>query len=157
MGVKGIKSAWAAFFNYFFKNNVSKNSTLMLKWGVPMDPNPHFWEVGNGKTKPNKWAEISPKTGIYIDATASKNLGNMKKQQNNTDWGLAEPQSVSRGVSLSGINILKFYFQNSNWSLQCQHFFTTFAMSSVGIMNIFLTILVVFESRRFAKNLYWLF
>ena len=76
----------------------------------------------------------------------------MKKQQNNTDWGLAEPQSVSRGVSLSGINILKFYFQNSNWSLQCQHFFTTFAMSSVGIMNIFLTILVVLSPEGLQKT-----
>ena len=159
MGVKEIKSAWAAFFNYFFKNKVLKNSTIILLRGGGSDgPQPSFsWKWETGKHKPKRWVERSPKTGIYTDATTSKNLGNMKKKKKHTDWGPANPQSVSRGVSLSRINILKFYFQNSNWSLWCQHFSTTFPMSSVGIMNIFLTILVVFEYRRFRKNLYWLF
>ena len=61
--------------------------------------------------------------------------------------------------NLSGINILIFFFfffQNSNCFLQCQHFFMSrcyfFCMSSVEIVNISLTILVVFESRRFRKS-----
>ena len=49
-----------------------------------------------------------------------------------------------------------FFFQNSNCFLQCQYFFTNssyfFAKSSIGETNISLTILVVFESRRFSKN-----
>ena len=46
-----------------------------------------------------------------------------------------------------------FAFQNSDWFSQCQHFFATrcyfLCRSSFGVMNISLTILVVFELRRF--------
>ena len=56
--------------------------------------------------------------------------------------------------------ILWIFFQNLNWFLQCHHFFTTWCyflcMSSVGITNITLKTLVIFEPRRFRKNLYWL-
>ena len=49
-----------------------------------------------------------------------------------------------------------FFFQNSNWFLQCQRFVKTkcyfLRMSSVGVMNIFLAILVVLESRSFRRN-----
>ena len=59
--------------------------------------------------------------------------------------------------NLSRINILDFFFQNSNWFLRYQHFFKTrcyfLCISSVGIMNISLTKLVVFKSGRFRKNL----
>ena len=48
------------------------------------------------------------------------------------------------------------FFQNSYWFLQCQHFSFFFCMSSVGKMNISLTILFVFESRMFRKRLYHL-
>ena len=58
---------------------------------------------------------------------------------------------------MSGICILNLFFPNSNWFLQCQHFFTTrcylFYMSSVGKMNISLTILVAFRSRKFRNKL----
>ena len=68
---------------------------------------------------------------------------------------LVSNSSKSHAKNLSGINILIFFFK-WNWFLQCQHFFTTkcyfFCVSSVGIMNIFLTILVLFESKRFAKK-----
>ena len=53
--------------------------------------------------------------------------------------------------NFSGINILEFFLQNSNW------FLLVLSVSPVGIMNISLAILVVFESTRFRKNLYSLF
>ena len=53
------------------------------------------------------------------------------------------------------------FFSKLKLVLQCQHFFTTrcyfLCMSSVGIMNISLVILVVFEFRDFRKILYSLF
>ena len=63
--------------------------------------------------------------------------------------------------TLSGINFLEFFLQNSNWFVQCHHFFTTkfyyWCMSSVGIMNISLATLVVRESRVFRKKLIFTF
>ena len=49
-----------------------------------------------------------------------------------------------------------FFFQNSNWFLQCQHFFTTrcyfLCMSSVSILEYILdNIWVAFESRSLEK------
>ena len=53
------------------------------------------------------------------------------------------------------------FFQNSNWFLQFRNVCTTrcyfFCISSVRKMNISLEILLVFQSRRFRKNFYWLF
>ena len=61
--------------------------------------------------------------------------------------------------NLFGTNILNFllllFFSNSNW---CQHFFTTsynfLCTLFVGIINISLAILAVFESRGFRKSFY---
>ena len=51
-----------------------------------------------------------------------------------------------------------FFFQNSNWFLQCQHFFTTrcyfLCMSSVGIMNISLTIFESYLSPEGLEKIY---
>ena len=60
--------------------------------------------------------------------------------------------------NLFGMNILNFFFllfSNSTW---CQHFFTTscnfLCALFVGIINISLAILAVFESRGFRKSFY---
>ena len=93
------KSAWAIFLNYFSKNNVLKNPTIILlgrgggvgEGGCPVDPNPHF--LGSGPRETGKLNQTDgdkglPKCGIYIGVTPCKKLGNMKKQQKHTDWVL---------------------------------------------------------------------
>ena len=44
-----IKSAWATILNYFLKNNVLKNPTLILPSGGPVNPTLNFSEVRQGK------------------------------------------------------------------------------------------------------------
>ena len=119
-------------------------------WGgaVRWTPTLVFLEVGNGKTKPNIWVERSPKMRSLHRFHYLKKIRNYEKTTKTYWLGSSRPSvMIQRG--LSGINILTFYFQNPNWSFQFQHVSTT--MSSVGIMNIFLTIIVVFESKVYKK------
>ena len=62
------QSASATFCNYFFRNKVFKNSTLIVvrvggggEWEGAVDPTLIFLEVGLGKTKPKRWVEMCPK------------------------------------------------------------------------------------------------
>ena len=55
------KKCQTTFLNYFLRNKILKNPTLILLRWVQWTPTLIFSEVGNRKTKPNRQLEKSPK------------------------------------------------------------------------------------------------
>ena len=84
------KSAWAIFLNYFSKNNVLKNPTIILlgRGGGGGGRVSGSGPRETGKLNQTDGDKGLPKCGIYIGVTPCKKLGNMKKQQKHTDWVL---------------------------------------------------------------------
>ena len=82
------KKCLSNFFKLFFKKQCFKKSNLNTTDGESSGPKPSFsrkW--GIGKLNQTDGEKGFLKWGIYIGATHCKNLADMKKQQENIDWG----------------------------------------------------------------------
>ena len=73
--------------SYLFRFHPRNEGPSCLK--VP--PALNFSEWGTGKLNQTDGLKGLLKRGIYICATACKNLANMNKQQKHTDWGPTDP------------------------------------------------------------------
>ena len=76
------------FFNYFLKNKLLKNPTLIL-WGTQILI---LSEVRHEKTKPSRWVERSPKMRYsHRCHCLQKFIKYEKKTQKHTNWGSSAP------------------------------------------------------------------
>ena len=80
-----VKSTWATFFNYVLKQ-CFKKSHLNSNEGESDGPRPSFSGKWGTKLHQTDGEKCLLKWGIYIGATACKNLANIKKQQKHVDW-----------------------------------------------------------------------
>ena len=120
---KHIKSFWATFFNYFSKNNVLKNPTLIQLRGE--GPTLIFSEVGHRKIKANRWGERSPKMrnlhrchslqkfSKYIKTTETCRLGSNGLPPVSVAKGLNK--NIKTTVSSTLMSTLTYWKNCSNW------------------------------------------